>query len=283
MQEGCATPCTYCIVPYVRGGETSRPVEDVLSTVSSRIRDGYREIVLTGTRIGVYRSGDVTLAGLLKRVLGLPRLERLRVSSLQPDELSSELLSLWRDSRLCGHFHLSLQSGSRTVLRRMRRRYVPEEFAAALEQIRTAVPGVSITTDVIVGFPGETAEEFADSAAFCEAAGFARIHVFAYSRRPGTPAAAMAGQVPGLVVRHRAAAMEQIGNRSRAAYETSWLGRTVQVLWEEETKQGGNVYAGTSGNYLRLLCTSETPLQNVVEDVTIDRLEADGLWVRRLR
>ena len=281
VQEGCATPCTYCIVPYVRRGEESRPVEDALETVRSRIRDGYREIVLTGTKIGAYRDGDVTLVGLLRQVLALPGLGRVRLSSLQPQELSSELLSLWQDTRLCRHFHLSLQSGSGTVLERMHRQYGPGEYHEAVQRIRAVVPGVAITTDVIVGFPGETDEEFAAGASFCEAAGFARIHVFPYSRRPGTPAAAMKDQVSAAVVRHRVAIMEGLAGRSRTAYAESWLGGRQQVLWEVETEPESGVYAGTSDNYLRLLCHSRVPLQNVLEEVVLERLDADGVWVRR--
>jgi len=281
VQEGCATPCTYCIVPYVRRGEESRPVEDVLSTVRSRIRDGYKEIVLTGTKIGAYRHGAVTLVDLLRQVLELPELGRVRLSSLQPQELSSELLSLWQDSRLCRHFHLSLQSGSGTVLERMCRQYGPGEFDEALQHIRAAVPDAAITTDVIAGFPGETDGEFEESVAFCEAAEFARIHVFPYSRRPGTPAAAMTGQVSTAVVRQRVAIMEALAGRSRMAYASSWLGRMQQVLWEVETGPGSGVYAGTSDNYLRLLCHSWSPLQNVVEEVVLETLDAEGVWVRR--
>jgi len=281
VQEGCATPCTYCIVPYVRRGERSVPVEEVLAKVRSRTAEGYREIVLTGTRVGAYRDGAVSLAGLLQRVLEESGVERLRVSSLQPQELSAELLDLWRDSRLCRHFHLSLQSGSPTVLQRMRRRYDAKGFAAALEQVRAAAPGAAVTTDVIVGFPGETEGEFAESLSFCESMRFARIHVFPYSRRPGTPAAGMPDQVPGPVIRRRVAAMEQMAESSRVAYASSWLGRSLPVLWEGETGAGSGVYSGTSDNYLRLLCRSDAPLQNVIEDVTLVRLEGEGVWVRR--
>jgi threonylcarbamoyladenosine tRNA methylthiotransferase MtaB len=281
VQEGCATPCTYCIVPYVRNGEQSLPAEAVLSTVSGRIRDGYKEIILTGTKIGEYYDGRLNLAGLVQQVLLLPGLARLRLSSVQPQELSGELLSLWSDRRLCGHLHLSLQSGSRTVLERMQRQYDPAEYADALTRIRTAVPGVAITTDVIVGFPGESQSEFEESVSFCETAGFARIHIFPYSRRQGTPAAEMPGQVPPRTVRQRVACMEEIASRSRAAYEASWLGRSVQVLWEEETSPGSGVFAGTSGNYLRLLCQSDSPLQNTLEEVIPERVDSHGIWVRR--
>ena len=281
VQEGCATPCTYCIVPYVRKGEESMPVESVLSTVGARIRDGYKEIVLTGTKIGEYQDGRLNLAGLVQQVLELPGLARLRLSSLQPQELSDGLLALWGDRRLCRHLHLSLQSGSPTVLARMRRQYDPGEYMAALSRIRAAMPGVAITTDVIVGFPGESESEFDETVHFCEGAGFARIHVFPYSRRPGTPAAEMAGQVPDPVVRQRVDVMEQLAARSRADYESSWLGRRLQVLWEEESRPGSGIYAGTSDNYLRLLCRSAAPLQNTLEEVTAERVDSHGIWVRR--
>lgn len=281
VQAGCATPCTYCIVPYVRPGEESVAVEAVLSAVGARISAGYRELVLTGTKIGAYRDGETDLAGLVRRTLELPGIERLRLSSLQPRDLSDDVLGLWRDGRLCRHFHLSLQSGSRTVLERMRRDYDLSEFVAALDRIRSAVSGAAITTDVIVGFPGETEQEFSESVSFCDAAGFARMHVFPYSRRPGTPAAGMPGQVPHVIVHKRAAVMEQVGRQSRAAYAKSWLGRVVRVLWEEEMVPGQGVYAGYTDTYIPVLCRSNSPLQNVIEDVTLDRLEADGVWVRR--
>ncbi|MBN1152057.1 MAG: tRNA (N(6)-L-threonylcarbamoyladenosine(37)-C(2))-methylthiotransferase MtaB [Dehalococcoidia bacterium] len=281
VQEGCATPCTYCIVPYVRRGEKSVPVDLVLSTVKARIAAGYREIVLTGTKPGAYRDGEVDLAGLVSRNLQISGLERLRLSSLQPRELTDGLLDLWRDSRLCRHFHLSLQSGSRTVLERMRRAYEPEEYIRALQRVRSSVPGAAITTDVIIGFPAETEEEFQESVTFCEAAGFARMHLFPYSRRPGTPAADMPAQVPADIVRRRVAAMAQVDRSSRMAYASSWLGRTVRVLWEEETSPGSGIYAGNSDNYIQVLGRSDTPLQNVMEEVILDRLGVDGAWVRR--
>lgn len=281
IQEGCATPCTYCIVPYVRRGESSVPADTVLSTVRSRISSGYREIVLTGTKPGAYRDGTLDLAGLVQRTLELPGVERLRISSLQPQELSDELLGLWRDDRLCRHFHLSLQSGSAAVLERMHRGYGPVDFSEALDRVRSCVPDAAITTDVIVGFPGETDGEFAESVAYCDSAGFARMHVFPYSRRPGTPAAQMQGQVPATVLRSRVEAMQEVGRRNRSAYASSWLGRTARVLWEEEVSPGGGVYAGNTDNYIQVLCSSDVPLQNVLEDVVLERCEADRVWVRR--
>lgn len=281
IQEGCATPCTYCIVPYVRRGEQSVPVDAVLSAVRARIAAGYREVVLTGTKPGAYGDGETDLAGLVRLVLDLPGLERLRLSSLQPRELSDELLGLWRDNRLCRHFHLSLQSGSPSVLKRMQRAYSLDEYRAALDRVRAAVSGAAVTTDIIVGFPGETESEFDESLTYCEAAAFARMHVFPYSRRPGTRAASMPGQVPAAVVKGRAELMDEVDRRSRTAYVSSWLGQAVRVLWEEEMTPGSGVYAGNTDNYIQVRCTSDSPLQNVLEEVTLERLEVDGGWVRR--
>jgi len=278
IQEGCGTPCTYCIVPRVRGAEQSRPLESVLATVRARVADGYREIVLTGTKPGAYCDGHNDLASLIQRVLQLPGLGRLRVSSLQPHELSDGLLELWQDNRICSHFHLSLQSGCASVLQRMGRMYSPEEFSATLERIRSHVPGAAITTDVIVGFPGETEAEFAQSLAYCVEAGFARMHVFPFSRRPGTPAAEMLSQVPHATIRARAMAMAEVDRRSRAAYVSSWLGRTVGVLWEEETCPGSGIYVGNTDNYIQVFRHSDSPLQNVLEDTVLQRIDAAGVW-----
>ncbi|MEA1959007.1 MAG: MiaB/RimO family radical SAM methylthiotransferase, partial [Chloroflexota bacterium] len=177
IQEGCDHFCAYCIVPYVRGRERSVPVEDILSEVSSRVSAGYREVVLTGTRIGSHRTG---LPDLIRRILAVTGIERLRLSSLQPRDITDELLDLWSDGRLCRHIHLPLQSGSDPVLRRMGRPYSISEYERAVGRIREAIPGVSVTTDVIVGFPSESDDEFDESYDFCRRMFFSNIHVFPY-------------------------------------------------------------------------------------------------------
>jgi len=281
IQEGCLAPCAYCVVPYVRRGEVSVALPEVLSVARERIAAGHRELILTGTRPGAYRDGDLRLADLVRAVLDLPGLGRVRVSSLQPQELSAALLSLWSDSRLCPHFHLSLQSGSAAVLRRMMRGYTPEGFMAALEDIRAAAPGAAVTTDVIVGFPGESEAEFEESVSFCERVGFARIHVFPFSARPGTRAAGMEGRVAPQVLKERARVMHEVGQRGRLAYIDSSIGREIESLWEEETGPGSGEYLGTSDNYLRLICRSSTPLHNVLERVVVEGAEGEYVRVRR--
>jgi threonylcarbamoyladenosine tRNA methylthiotransferase MtaB len=253
----------------------------VLSVARERIAAGHKELILTGTRPGAYRDGDLRLAHLVRAVLNLPGLGRVRISSLQPQELSTELLSLWSDSRLCPHFHLSLQSGSAAVLRRMLRGYTPGRFMAALDDIRSAAPGAAVTTDIIVGFPGESDSEFEESALFCERAGFARIHVFPFSVRPGTRAAEMEDHVAPPVVKQRVRVMHDIGQRGHRSYVQSLIGRVVTSLWEEETNPGSGEYLGTSENYLRLICRSGLPLHNVLEQVVVVGAEGEYVRVRR--
>ncbi|GAH81399.1 unnamed protein product, partial [marine sediment metagenome] len=160
VQDGCNSFCTYCIVPLVRGGEKSLPPDQIIAEVKQRLADGYKEVVLTGTKIGSYNCGGVNLEQLLEELLAETEVVRLRLSSLQPQEISAELIGLWRDQRLCRHFHLSLQSGNDQVLSRMKRRYSIGGYQQAVALIRDAVPEVAITTDIIVGFPGETEAEF---------------------------------------------------------------------------------------------------------------------------
>lgn len=282
VQEGCETPCAYCVVPLVRGREVSVPAEQVLDTVRDRVVSGSKEIVLTGTRIGAYRDGNTGLLRLVRSVLAMSGNVQLRLSSLQPQELSEELLSLWEDSRMCRHFHLSLQSGSDTVLERMGRGYSVETYLDAVTRIRARVPGAAITTDVIVGFPGETDQEFEVTVRRCEDIGFARMHVFPYSSRPGTRAAHMSDQVSPLLIRQRGRQMEYVGEECRRAYIRSWLGHDVSVVWEGETFPGSGVWEGTTDNYLRVLCRGRLNLHNKLERATIVCSSVEGLWVRRV-
>ncbi|HEX79111.1 MAG TPA: tRNA (N(6)-L-threonylcarbamoyladenosine(37)-C(2))-methylthiotransferase MtaB, partial [Dehalococcoidia bacterium] len=203
VQDGCNRFCSYCIVPLVWGRERSFLAESIISEIGVRISAGYKEAVLTGTEIGAYRCDGLNLAGLIGRILSETCIQRLRLSSLQPNEINRELITLWKDKRLCPHFHLSLQSGSDDVLQRMKRHYTTADYLKAVSLIRSMVPNAAITTDVIVGFPSETDEEFDESYGFCRNTGFARIHVFPYSPRPGTEAAGMSGQVRAVVKRER--------------------------------------------------------------------------------
>jgi threonylcarbamoyladenosine tRNA methylthiotransferase MtaB len=235
VQDGCNNFCSYCIVPMVRGREKSLPLEQVLDEVKSRVADGYKEVVLTGTEIGAYNDKGIGLKELLRRILADTGVARLRLSSLQPQEITPALIGLWQDERLCRHFHLSLQSGSDAVLKRMKRRYTTADYKRAVELIRKAVPGAAVTTDVIVGFPGETEAEFRESYDFARQMDFARIHVFTYSPRPGTKAADTPRQVDDKIKRERSRRMLALGRACVRSFRKGFLGKTMLVLWEKET------------------------------------------------
>ena len=260
VQDGCNTPCSYCIVPLVRGRESSLPVNEVITEINRRVADGYQEVVLTGTKIGTYYHDGTNLKGLLERILAETDVPRLRLSSLQPQEISTGLLSLWEDVRLCPHFHLSLQSGSDPVLTRMRRHYRAKEYEQAVSWIRESTPDAAITTDVIIGFPGETDKEFEESYQFCRRMEFARIHVFPFSPRSGTVAVRMPAQVDAQTKKQRSDSMLILAEESALNFRQRFSGRTMSVLWEQRTGEG--IWSGVTGNYIRVFTESKEDLSN---------------------
>ena len=274
VQDGCNNFCTYCIVPLVRGMEKSLPDDQVISEVRSRVAQGYKEVVLTGTEIGSYRHNGLNLRGLLNRLLSQTDVTRLRLSSLQPQKISPEFISLWHNPRLCPHFHLSLQSGSNSVLRRMKRRYSTSDYRRAVSLIRSAVPKAAITTDVIVGFPGESDGEFEDNHNFCREMEFARIHVFTYSPRPGTQAAQMPRQVSAKVKKQRSQKMLALAEESAQNFRKRFLGMNLPVLWEQKSN---GIWSGLTDNYIRVYTKSSEDLNNKLILVKLERLWKDGV------
>jgi len=273
VQEGCNDVCAFCVVPRTRGREHSVPVEEVVGAVRAREDEGVQEVVLTGTQLGAYRpAGDadsgngMTRFGpsvLLQALLAETAVPRLRLSSLQPQDITPELLSLWEDARLCRHFHLALQSASDSVLSRMRRRYTTLDYRRALALIRKHVPDAAVTTDVMVGFPGESEADFEETYAFCREAAFAGLHVFPYSRRPGTGAARMDDQVRESAKRERAHRLLTLGRDLRAGFEGRFGGRVMPVLWERaRPSKGGLVWEGLTDNYIRVFTRSDADLWN---------------------
>jgi threonylcarbamoyladenosine tRNA methylthiotransferase MtaB len=278
IQDGCNDSCAYCIVPKVRGREHCLSVANVVNEVKSRVSAGYKEIVFTGTRIGDYRHNGVNLKELVEQVLAVTGVERLHLSSLQPQDISVELLRLWQDPRLCRHFHIALQSGSDSVLSRMRRHYSVDDYRHAVSLIRKIVPDVAMTTDIMVGFPGESIEEFEESYRFCKDTDFADMHVFSYSRRPGTPAARMREQVGDKLKKERSLWMLQLAKESARRFCERFLGRNMMVLWEKEVEPGSHIYSGLSHNYIRMFIGSSTSLTNQFRQVLTVRLYNQGLW-----
>jgi threonylcarbamoyladenosine tRNA methylthiotransferase MtaB len=204
--------------------------------------------------------------------------ERLHLSSLQPQDISTELLSLWQDPRLCCHFHLALQSGSDAVLLRMKRHYSVEGYRRAASLIRKIVPDAAMTTDIMVGFPGESAEEFEESYHFCQKIDFANIHVFGYSPRPGTLAARMLEQVDDRLKKERSLQMLELARQSAGKFCQRFLGQNMMVLWEKEVAPGSGVYSGLGHNYIRVFTRSSEPLTNQFRSVRLVQLYKQGLW-----
>ena len=269
IQEGCDQVCAYCIVPKVRGRERSIPVKQVVEEVTRLVAEGYMEVVLTGTQLGTYgfEWPGVSLRGLIQAVLSETGAPRLRVSSLQPQEIDRALLECWSDKRLCPHFHLPLQSGSAGILKSMRRRYTPSGYAEAVELIRDRVPRASITADVIVGFPGETDEDFERTYDLCESLEFADMHVFPYSIRPGTTAAHLSGQLSPSVKTLRVRRLLELAKRQYMAFRLGLLGESRSVLWETHAASSfdvgeGRRWSGLTEDYIRVAAIDARELAN---------------------
>jgi threonylcarbamoyladenosine tRNA methylthiotransferase MtaB len=290
IQDGCHSPCTYCIVPKVRPHEYSLSVSQIIDEVKQKVALGYKEVVLTGTKVGSYKDEGTNLRDLVQYILRDTGIERLRLSSLQPSEISSEFLALWQDERLCRHFHLALQSGSETMLQRMRRSYSLDQYQRTVNLIKEMRPDAAITTDIMVGFPGESDEEFEQSYSFCQQAGFANIHVFPFSPRPETAAAGMPEQIKDKVKQERNQRMLELSRSSRRRFCEQFLGQTMPVLWEKEmptlssilgevgTSPGSGIYSGLTGNYIRVFAHSEKPLSNEITPVKLVKFHNQGMW-----
>ena len=280
IQEGCNQVCAYCIVPKVRGRERSIPTDKLVGEINRLVLGGYKEVALTGTQLGSYGFDleDATLESLIASILSRTNVERLRVSSLQPKEITDALLRLWDDERLCPHFHMPLQSGSDPILKRMRRRYSGEEYAETVQRIRGEIPRAGVTADVIVGFPGETDADFQATHDLCERIGFADMHVFPYSVRPGTSAAHYDNQVPPAVKDERMSALLTLAKSHALRFRRSGLGKTHPVLWESQSVYEGILYwTGLTDNYIRVRTLGGGKLLNVITQATLKSVDEDGV------
>jgi len=293
VQDGCNNQCTYCVVRLARGRERSRPLPDILDEVRALRAAGVQEIVLTGVHVGAYgRDLGLDLADLAGAILGQTDLPRLRLSSIEPWHLEERFLDLWREPRLCRHLHLPLQSGCDATLRRMGRRYTAGEFAALATLARRRIPGVAITTDVMVGFPGESDAEFAESLRFVDEIGFSKLHVFRYSARPGTPAARFPDQVPPAARAARSDAMLAAGEASGRRFRAALIGQTLPVLWETaelcEPCEGSGTFArfakweGLTDTYVRVRARSERDLHNQIVPAELTDVDDEGMVGRLL-
>ena len=275
IEDGCDRFCSYCIIPYARGRVRSKPLEDIREEAARLGEAGYKEVVLTGINLPAYGKdlgGD--LCDAVEAACAAPGILRVRLGSLEPEQLTPPVIArLAAQEKLCPQFHLSLQSGCDDTLRRMNRHYTTAEYRQIVGDLRNAFPNCAVTTDSMVGFAGETEEEFAKSLAFAKEIAFAKVHVFAYSRRPGTRAYDMPGQVPNREKERRSREMIAATLETQRAFFAAQTGRVEEVLFEQERDR--NVYEGYTRNYTPVRVASAAPLQGQIRQVRLTQALED--------
>ena len=282
VQEGCEQFCTYCIIPYARGPLRSRSMENTLQEAKKLEQAGFKEIILTGIHLGAYGKPSeaereagavqqVTLADLCEMLLNETSFERIRLSSIEPTEVDDQLLRLFAENRrMCRHLHLPLQAGDDDVLEAMHRPYNTEQYRQEMARIREAVPDIALSTDLMVGFPGETDEQFENSLRFCDEIAFSSMHLFKYSPRQGTPAAGYPNQVPNEVKDIRSKRMQEMAERNMLRYMEAHLGQIVEVLVEEQRSDG--IWLGHTDTYLHVAVDGPCR-KNTMVKVLLDKID----------
>ncbi|MCI5701633.1 MAG: tRNA (N(6)-L-threonylcarbamoyladenosine(37)-C(2))-methylthiotransferase MtaB [Erysipelotrichaceae bacterium] len=263
IEDGCENFCSYCIIPYTRGRVRSKNPDTVIKEITTLVKNGYKEVVLTGIHTGHYGSDiETSFPELLKEIVKIEGLERLRISSIEITELNDEFLNVLKNnSVIVSHLHIPLQAGSDKILTLMNRKYLTPYFLDKVEKIREIRPDISLTTDVIVGFPGETEEDFLDTINFCKKIKFTKIHVFPYSRRKGTKADLMDEQIPENIKKERVKRLIDVSNNLEKEYLDSFISKTVSVLIEED-KDGYSI--GHTGNYLKVKILGDIKANEIV-------------------
>ena len=285
IQDGCDRFCSYCIIPYARGRVRSRKPESIISEITQIASKGIKEVVITGIHIASYgkdfimckdeKIRNYRLIDLLEEINKIDGIERIRLGSIEPLLITEEFVErLKKLNKICHHFHLSLQSGCDETLKRMNRRYTTEQFRNIVTILRGAYKDVNLTTDIIVGFPGETEEEFNKTYEFLKEINFYKMHVFKYSPRKGTKAAVMANQVPGNIKEERSKKLIELSNENEFNYNSQYIGKDVDVLFEEE-KTG--VYKGHTQNYIMVYCESKEKLDNKIKNVNCKKVIDDHI------
>ena len=278
IQDGCDNYCSYCIIPYARGHLRSRSLESIVRETRHLAETGFREIVLTGINLGAYGREEerYTLVDAVRTVLLEPRIARVRLSSTESLEISAELIGLMEeDSRICPHLHLPLQAGEDSVLSAMRRPYTTVGYESLLDRLRSRVPDLAVTTDIIVGFPGETPELFQKTLEFAARMGFAKIHAFPYSRRKGTPAATFGQQVSDAEKKRRVTALLELSDQSGVHFRSQFIRRTMPVLVE---KSESGTAEGLTPNYQRVVfpCEPTTVKEQELMEVELEAITEEG-------
>lgn len=277
IQDGCDRFCSYCIIPYARGRVRSRKIENIVSEVGQIVDNGIQEVVITGIHIASYGKDfnyEITLIDLLEELNKIDGLKRIRLGSIEPTIITEEFVNrLSKLEKVCDHFHLSLQSGCDETLKRMNRRYTCEGFENGTMLLRKAFPNAALTTDVIVGFPGETDEEFNKTYEFLKRIAFYKMHVFKYSQRKGTKAAVMPNQIDGTIKDKRSKALLELSDENEKMYNSKYIGKTVEVLFEEKD---GDFYKGHTTNYIEVFAKGEN-LENKLVSVAITESRKESL------
>ncbi len=287
-QDGCDNKCTFCVTTVARGASQSRHLADVVTEIQAFAAAGYQEAVLTGVHLGSYGrdlQNNTTLAHLIQAILTHTDIPRLRLSSLEPWEIPEDFFSLWQNSRLLPHLHMPLQSGSDRILRRMARRTSRASFRQLAQAARAAIPDLHLSTDIIVGFPGETEADFAQTVDYVKEIRFGRLHVFSYSPRPGTAAAQFPDQVPSPVKKTRARQIIALGKELSLQFHQKYVGQSLNVLWETAVgaDENGLRWTGYTDNYIRVTAHGPADLFNTVTRVEIEGAKEDGVYGRVLR
>ena len=275
VQDGCNNKCTFCVVTIARGKGISKPIDQIVDDINQLISLGFVEIVICGVHLGAYGhdfESRLSLYDMVSMVLNETDIKRLRLSSLEPWDLDPQFFDLWEDDRLLPHLHLPLQSGSDRTLRRMGRRNTANDFRDLVLAARNCIADLAVTTDVIVGFPGETEDDFIDSITFIDQMNFADLHIFSYSGRPGTVASEMPDQIPGNIIKNRMRLMQNVGKRSQDKFVKSFIGRKLDVLWESSSKHDDSlIWSGLTTNYMRAYMHTDFK-QNLRNRITTIRM-----------
>jgi threonylcarbamoyladenosine tRNA methylthiotransferase MtaB len=271
IQDGCDNFCTYCIIPRVRGRAISRPAEDVYENIRQVVDFGYKEVVLTGVNIGRYQDGNTDFEKLVEKILEIPGDFRVRISSIEPDGYSESFFRLFENPKLAPHMHICLQSGSEDILLKMRRMYTVKTFEEMAAKIRAAYPDFNLTTDVIVGFPGETEEDFQESLESSKRIGFGHIHTFKYSKRRRTRAERMPEQIPEKEKTHRSELVRKLSENMRLEYRKSFVGKKQRVLVEQFDENG--FATGYGEHYVPVLIKKKGLDKNTFYDVLLTGIE----------
>ena len=277
IQEGCNQYCSYCIIPYARGPIRSREMNDVLEEVETLTKNGFKEIILTGIHVASYGKDlkNTNLLDLLKNVHEIEGVKRIRFSSIEPNVITEEFISeISKMPKICDHFHLSLQSGCDKTLKNMNRKYTTARYKEATEMLRNIMPNVSITTDIIVGFPGETEEDFLETVNFVKEIEFAKVHVFPYSPKKGTKAAIMKDQIENSIKSQRVKELSKVTTSLEEKFIKNMINKNTEVLYEKQIDK--NLYEGHSSNYIKVITESEKDLENKIFNVILE--ENRGLY-----